>query len=130
MRASILHVASLFLQELPLLISDKISMDTLRTSADAVKQELVKEVGSRGQQFISDIGDWTDMGVTRVSLFISYYNLATCVQNDAGQLKALQARTSIVQERLKDEQKEEAAIVTAALLVHERQQKQVRVRTH
>ena len=130
MRASILHVASLFLQELPLLISDKISMDTLRTSADAVKQELVKEVGSRGQQFISDIDDWTDMGVTRVSLFISYYNLATRVQNDAGQLKALQARTSIVQERLKDEQKEEAAIVTAALLVHERQQKQVRVRTH
>lgn len=101
-------------------------MDELRTSGDAFRQELVKEAGPQGQQFISDIDDWTDMGVTRVSLFLSYYNLATRVQNDAGALKALQSRTSIVQDRLKDEQKKEAAIVTAALLVHERQQKQVR----
>ena len=44
----------------------------------------------------------TDMGITRVSLFITYYNLATRVQNDAGSLKALQSRTSIVQDRLND----------------------------
>ena len=112
-------------QELPLLISDKIAMDSLHSATDFFAQELVKELGSGAKQFRSDIDDWTDMGVTRVSLFLSYYNLATRVQNDAGALKALQSRTSIVQDRLKDEQKKEAAIVTAALLVYERQQKQV-----
>ena len=110
-------------QELPILISDKIAMDSLRTSADAFKQELVKEGGS---QFVSDIDDWTDMGINRVSLFLSYYNLATRVQNDNASLAALRARTSIVQARLADEEKQEAAIVTAAQLVLEKQQKQVR----
>jgi hypothetical protein len=110
--------------ELPLLISDEIAMDSLRTAADAFKQELVNISASQGQEFVSDIDDWTDMGITRVSLFLSYYSLATRVQNDAGELKALQSRTSIVQDRLKDEQAQEAAVVTAAQLVLERQQKQ------
>jgi hypothetical protein len=57
--------------ELPLLISDEIAMDSLRTAADAFKQELVAEAGSQGQDFVSDIDDWTDMGITRVSLFLS-----------------------------------------------------------
>lgn len=105
-------------------------MDSLRAASDSFKQELVKEAGSQGQQFISDIDDWTDMGVTRISLFLSYYNLAARVQNDAGALKALQSRTSIVQDRLKDNKKKEAAVVTAALLVHERQQKQVQQWLH
>ena len=112
-------------EELPLLISDKIAMDSLRTAADAFRQELVKEAGSSGQQFVSAIDDWTDMGVTRVDTFLSYYSLATRVQNDDASLEALQTRTSIVNEQLlKGELAEEAAVTAAALLVHEKRQKQ------
>ena len=111
-------------EELPLLISEKISMDNLRSSADLFRQELVKEAGKNGSKYASDIGDWTELGVTRVSLFLSYYNLATRVQNDEGQLTALQTRTDIVLDRLKDDQNKEAAVVSAASLMYERQQTQ------
>ena len=53
-----------------------------------------------------------------------YYNLATSVQNNAIQLIALQARTSIVTGMLNDPNRKTAAMVTAAQLVRERQQKQ------
>ena len=111
-------------EELPLLISEKISMDNLRSSADLFRQELVKEAGKNGSKYASDIGDWTELGVTRVSLFLTYYDKATRVQNDAGQLKALQTRTDIVLDRLKDDQNKEAAVVSAASLMYERQQTQ------
>ena len=68
-------------QELPLLISDKISMDSLRASAEQMRQEIANATGAPASaSFVSDLRDWTDMGVTRVGLFMSYYNLATQVQ--------------------------------------------------
>ena len=112
-------------EALPLLISDKIAMDTLRADADLLRQELVKEAGKDGTTvFESDIRDWTELGVTRVSLFFSYYNIATHVQNDAGALKALHMRNMIVADRLKDEQNKEAAVVSASFLMYERQHTQ------
>ena len=74
-------------------------MDTLRADAELLRQELVKEAGAdAGGAFVNDIRDWIELGVTRVALFLSYYNLATRVQNDEGQLRALQTRTNIVSE--------------------------------
>jgi len=111
-------------QELPILISDKIAIDSLRRSADALKQELVKTVGSQGQQLLGDIQDWADMGVTRVSLFLSYYNKATRVQNDNSSLRALQVRTALVTEQLQNEHTQAAAVTTAAQLIEEKKQLQ------
>ena len=111
-------------EELPILISDKISLDRLRDSADAFRQELVNEAGDEGAAYASDINDWTNMGLDRLSLFVSYYNLATLVQKDAGALKVLQTRTSIVMDRLNNEQHKDAAVVSAYSLMYERQQKQ------
>ena len=108
-------------KELPLLISDKIAMESLRTAGDALKQEIVKEVGSQGQKWISDINDWIDMGVSRVSLFLSYYNMATRAQNDQSSLAALQNRTALVKDQLQKEHAEEAAVIIAARLIEERQ---------
>ena len=112
-------------EELPLLISDEVSMDKLRNSADALRQALVSETtGKEAEQFVNDIRDWTDMGVKRVSLFLSYYNIATHVQNDRGALTALNTRKQIVHDRLKDEQNKEAAAIAASLFMRERQQMQ------
>lgn len=116
--------------ELPLLIDDKIAMDTLRSDAKGFIVALATAGLVQGHnssdisRYQSDVHDWVDMGVTRVSLFLSYYNIATRVQNDAGELKALQARSSIVTDRLKDEQNKEAAAMSGYFLMYERQQKQ------
>ena len=86
-------------------------------------KQIMDHVGEQAKAVVwahnSHIGDArvTDMGVNRVSLFLSYYNLATRVQNDNASLAALHARTSIVQARLADEKKQEATVVTAAQLV-------------
>jgi len=112
-------------EELPLLISESISMNTLRADAELFRQELVKTADADGgDAFVNDIRDWTELGVTRVSLFLSYYNIATRVQNDEGQLTVLQTRANIVWDRLEDEQNKEAAVISAAYLMYERQQKQ------
>ena len=64
------------------------------------------------------------MGLDRVKLFLSYYDLAVHVQNDASSLKALKTRKLIAKRRLDVGTQKEAAALTAYQLVKQQQQNQ------
>merc|ERR1712113_10657 len=74
--------------------------------------------------FLADITDWTNMGVTRMQMFLSYYSVASRVQNDQGSLKALKVRSAIVASRGQSYQEQMRTVTTGALLMKEKQQKQ------
>ena len=82
-----LSKASPLPQKLPAVMTDSVSIDSLRAAAAALRQELTQHAYRRSQSEgfnqASVALDWTEMGVTRVGLFLAYYNLATSVQNNA-----------------------------------------------
>merc|ERR1711933_239294 len=110
--------------ELPQLISDEIAMGSVQTSVHLFQQEISKAVGHASEQFLADITDWTNMGVTRMQMFLSYYNVASRVQNDQSSLKALKVRSAIVASRGQSHQEQMRTVTTGALLMKEKQQKQ------
>ena len=106
------------------MIADELNLDSLRASADALGDELADIAGDAGDDFAADVQDWLDLGVTRVSLFLTYYSLAARQLDDEGSLTALETRTNIVKARLANAGDAEAAAATAAYLVAERQRAQ------
>jgi len=109
---------------LPSLVADELDLDSLRASADALADELERLAGDSGDDLAADVRDWIDLGVTRVSLFLTYYSLASRQLDDEGSLAALATRTDIVRARLAAADDAEAAAATAARLVVERQRAQ------
>jgi len=113
-------------EALPALYTDKIGMDSIRDWL-SVMQDSITATG--GTQTSIDVQDWMSLSGRHVQLLFSWYDMASRIQDEEGQIQALKTRAIIVGKYVNDEAKKRAALVQAAKLITEQKEKQVMLMT-